>query len=372
MNFLSRITEREIRKHLIRRGRNGTFVLRWMIGGYPIYRSMHTADERQAIRFAGEIISALEQRRPSKMLLSGLRDAFIEQNKFSVGYKSTIRTAFNSFIEFRGDAKLSAIRKKDALEFKSILERKVKRVDPDSNKTIVVSGYWVNGVQRILRSAFNFAVEMEWLIGENPFARFRKSDEMIRLAHSYRPEEVRMILDKAREMFGENFSAVIEIYLLTGMRREEAVKIETRMLDFGAGILTLPAEITKKKRERIIPLSARAASLFQQLSAQGPRPINWNKNTISHYFGRVRDALGLTGKFHDIRKTTNTWLADVGLVDVYREKLLGHVDKGVNARNYTSYEIETMRDALEKVAEKLWQVEGERLRLLARVPITAP
>ncbi len=324
-----------------------------MIGGYPIFRSMQTADARQAVRVASEIISALEQRRPSKMLLSGLRDAFIEQNKFSSGYQSTIRTAFNSFIEFRGDVKLSAIRRKDALEFKSALERKVKRIDKDSNKPVIVSGYWVNGVQRILRSAFNFATEMEWLIGENPFARFRKSDEMVRLAHSYRPEEAGMILDKAREMFGPNFSAVLEIYLLTGMRREEAVKIEKRMLDFSAGLLTLPAEITKKKRERIIPLTARAVLLFQWLSAQGPRPIDWEKDTISHYFGRIRDALGLTGKFHDLRKTTNTWLADAGLVDVYREKLLGHVDKGVNARNYTSYEIETMRDALEKVAAKL-------------------
>ncbi len=351
-SIVSKVTERQVRNHLQRRGKQGIYYLIWMVGGYRIYRSLHTPDPQQALRIALEIFAKLDQRRPSRMTLSQLRDLFAESTNYSSGYKANICLAFNSLIGVHGDARLSAIRRRDVLVFKSALEQKVRREDKDSNKKVLVSGHWVNGVMRMLRSAFNYAIAMEWLIGENPFSRFKKSVEMERLAHSYRPDEIRMLLDGAAAMFGTRFAAALELYLLTGVRRETGVKITQSMVDRRGRNLIVPAEIMKKKRDLLIPLSGRAFDLFQQLSGF-ERPIKYDKNTISHNFEAVRDKLGLGGTFHDIRKTTNTWLAEVGLVDVFRRKVLGHVDRDVNARNYTSYEIEVIRDAMEKIAAKI-------------------
>lgn len=367
MTMLSKITEREVRKHLVARKRGGNLELRWMFDGYAVRRSMGTPDMSEAVRKALKIMQAIEARRPAKMRLSSLRDEFIEMSDISHGYELVVRAAFKSFIAVVGDLKLGEIRKKHIEIYKSAMVHKVYRTIEATHKDFYYSGYAINGYLRALRAAWNLAARMEWAPEANPFSKFVKVRELRRAPHAYSPKEMAAVFQSARTKFGPDVALMLEFYLWTGLRREEGVNVQWSMVNFEEGILNVPPEVAKTSTERDVPLSARALEVLQLLREHQPRPVPHHPRTVSGWFSAIRDQLKIGGKFHDVRKTLNTWLKSVGLADSFAEAVLGHQPKGVNARHYTAYELGTIRAAMEAAykmyhdAQKDGQVFGQKV-----------
>jgi integrase len=214
----------------------------------------------------------------------------------------------------------------------------------------------------MLRSAFEIAVEKEW-IDRNPFKHFEKTRQMTKLPRAYSPADYSSYRSKAAEVYGEDFAIVLDLYLLLGLRDGEGTMLEWEYFDLELGILNVPPEITKALHERIVPLPQYAVQILKVLKAKGhSRPIDFNASTLSHrwiklrrggrYKGKDFVGTGIPGTFHNLRKSTVTYLKKAGLNPDFIDIMVGHRRKGVSAENYTDYELslDVVRDHLEKVA----------------------
>ena len=170
-------------------------------------------------------------------------------------------------------------------------------------------------------------------------------------------------------MDGSAFSDVVRVLLHTGMRKSEAASLQPRDLDFIARTIKVRAEVSKTKRERVIPmvdaiaplLEARAnlrstEYIFGEGSAFRARFSNWMM------IDRVRKAMpeGEVWTLHDIRRTVATRLYDAGVDSLVIEDLLGHIStrQGVAGIYNRSVTLNKQRDALEAWDLKLSLLAG--------------
>jgi len=109
--------------------------------------------------------------------------------------------------------------------------------------------------------------------------------------------------------------------LLTGLRRGELLSINPQSFRDGAIVLTT----TKSGRPRIVPLP----------SSLNPKrfPHGLTRDTLRNGFEAARDRAGLPGiRFHDLRHTYASWLAQGGVHPVALRDLLGHSSLAVTSR----------------------------------------
>lgn len=351
--------ESEVRKHLRLRGKVWWIDKRF--GRGRIQKSLHTSDKLVALRRAAEFFRQLDNISTSKIRLSQLYDLFAKDRKGRAPrYLQQVKLALRLFQEVVGDLKIRDIRRKHVGDFRVAM---LSRTRLRNNIVAPISGYAINGYNRMLRSAFEFAVERE-LIEQNPFKKFMKTQVLKRFAHGYSPASYHAFRKKALEVYGEDFARILDLYLLLGFRDEEGTSIIFGDINSDVGLLTLPADKTKKREERIIPLPARAMAIFRELEDGGhQRSIELHPSTISHRWilmrdgGRYngKDVVGteIQGRFHDLRKTTVTFLKKVGLNPDFIDMLIGHKRRGVSAENYTDYilALDVVRASLEKITD---------------------
>ena len=178
-------------------------------------------------------------------------------------------------------------------------------------------------------------------------------------------------------MDGSAFSDVVRVLLHTGMRKSEAASLQPRDLDFIARTIKVRAEVSKTKRERVIPmvdaiaplLEARAnlrstEYIFGEGSAFRARFSNWMM------IDRVRKAMpeGEVWTLHDIRRTVATRLYDAGVDSLVIEDLLGHIStrQGVAGIYNRSVTLTRQREALEAWAARLALLAGGNVVPLRR------
>jgi len=163
------------------------------------------------------------------------------------------------------------------------------------------------------------------------------------------------------------FAAIVKLLILTGQRRGEIAALRAEFLspNFSASnsnqcTITLPAALTKNKREHIFPLGCLATSFLSSgshspslfFSARGKpnAPFNgWSKSKAA-----LDELSGVSGwTLHDLRRTFATRLAELAVAPHVIERLLNHVTgtvSGVAAvYNRATYMAE-MRTAIE-----LWE-----------------
>jgi integrase len=111
--------------------------------------------------------------------------------------------------------------------------------------------------------------------------------------------------------------------LNTGLRRNEALDLRWRDVDFEKGVIYIAK--TKDREMRIVPMNKHAHMILAEL---GPSLFTGlNSNLVTHKFRKAADAAGLDGfKLHSLRHSFASALVAAG-VDIYTvSKLLGHSD----------------------------------------------
>ena len=176
---------------------------------------------------------------------------------------------------------------------------------------------------------------------------------------------------------GSAFSDVVRVLVHTGMRKGEAASLQPRDLDFVARTIKVRAEVSKTKRERVIPmvdaivplLKARASLrsteyIFGEGSAFRSQFSGWGQ------VDRVRAAMpeGDVWTLHDIRRTVATRLYDAGVDSLVIEDLLGHIStrQGVAGIYNRSVTLTRQREALEAWAARLALLAGGNVVPLRR------
>jgi integrase len=121
----------------------------------------------------------------------------------------------------------------------------------------------------------------------------------------------------------------------TGMRGGEIRGLKWEHIDYKAGFIRLPAEVTKEKKAKNIPMNRSEA--FATICKRAGLP-----------HGQKGD--GIT--FHDIRRTVKTNMLKAGVIKEYRDMILGHSLQGMDV-HYIVEDESILREAMKKYTDWL-------------------
>ncbi len=143
--------------------------------------------------------------------------------------------------------------------------------------------------------------------------------------------ELREVLQKARAA-GFPFGLVLELLILTGQRRSEIGSLEWSWIDADKRTITLPASVTKNKREHTFPYGQMVADVLDRINRQGKFLFPGSKDVSLPITGWSnfkaafdKDCKVTSWTLHDLRRTFATNLAALGIRLEVTEKLLNHV-----------------------------------------------
>lgn len=163
-----------------------------------------------------------------------------------------------------------------------------------------------------------------------------------------------------------HFEAVLIIAFHTGMRLGEIRLLKWSYIDRKNMMIRLPKEIVKEERPKNIPINHHVVSAIDAIPkalhhdfviTYMGMPMN-GKNSLKKQFpetcqkatidyGRKAKG-GIT--FHDIRRTVKTNMANAGIDKVYRDTILGHSLKGMDA-HYIVLTDESLTKAMDSYTE---------------------
>ena len=159
-------------------------------------------------------------------------------------------------------------------------------------------------------------------------------------------------------IFGERrLKCIIMLILDTGLRRGEVCGLKVDDLDLNNMLLTVRAETSKSRRERIVPISPQVAKevhrfivscadnwksdwIFPTWTGDYLDPLNLDKSVE-----RISKHTGISLKLHGLRHLCATqFLRDTGNIALTAQ-LLGHTNISVTSRFYEHLNITDLQQA---------------------------
>jgi integrase len=222
-----------------------------------------------------------------------------------------------------GMRSIDEIRKRDIIELvDSIADRGAKIM---ANRTLA-------HVKRL----FKWAAGRD-IIESDPAAHVEKPAAETRRDRVLSDEELEALW-RAAEAFGFPFGKAVQMLILTGARREEILGLSWSEIDLEGAAIRLPAERSKVKEGRLIPLSPQAMTLLQGLpridgghavfSLNGRTPfanVGRTKPRLDDKVGEILGERANSWRLHDIRRSVATGLQRLDARLEVIEAVLGHV-----------------------------------------------
>lgn len=347
------------------------------IDGVRHMRSLETPNRRRAeqaeARWKDELHAQrfqLPQFRP-EMPLAELWARFLAEGDVKPWHHQHAK----KFLELFADTPIGRITKNDIARFRKHRHeehaRTHRRVDakPLSETTI-------NRDIEVIRHLLYWAVD-EGFLQMNPIARVR----MVRERRARRP--VMSVAEEAKLLSAcaPHLRRIAIAALDTGMRRGEITGQRWEDIDFDRKLISVTHSKTAEGEHRLIPMTSRLNDLLLGLRKPSGNVFTWEVARVRMVAGeRTREveesplrriktawagALRRAGishyRFHDLRHTFNSRLAEIGVIADVRKELMGHSAGGDVHSMYTHVELPTLRDAIRRL--EAWH--AEKLRALA-------
>lgn len=236
-----------------------------------------------------------------------------------------------------------------------------------------------NNAMRVLRALFNFAKgqyeneNKEALFTDNPVTRISHVKSWYRVERRtsiIKVSELRTWLQAIQALTpqdgaqAETVRDYLQLLLFTGLRREEAARLEWTDVDFAEK--TLLIRDTKNRIPLVLPLSD---FLFDLLSERRRGAVNQfvfgNMKTRS---GRIEDPKKLiyklreqTGIFfnpHDLRRTFATIVERLDIPAYALKRLLNHKMNGDVTAGYIVMDVERLRKPMQQVTDFILKEAG--------------
>jgi integrase len=234
-------------------------------------------------------------------------------------------------------------------------------------KNPITINHYLATLGQILRQAIN-----QGLIKENPCAKVRPlRQEPHRTRYLTQVEEERLFeaidveleredLTREARRNLESLRAAITIALATGMRQGEIYGLTWDRVDFSRNTITLAR--TKTNKTRVIPIGARLRELLLSLfESRGDSQKALPGRYHGAYWGPVRKAAGIEDfRFHDLRHTAATRLAEMGTDPFTISAILGHTNVQMTARY-----AHATSDGTRRAIEGLSDYGRERLKIVS-------
>ena len=232
----------------------------------------------------------------------------------------------------------------------------------------------INRELACLRTALRKAVEWDKLAvyalpTENLLEKEKKFKPRI-----LEPDEARRLIEVADPRW---IRPAIIVWLNTGLRKMELLKLRREDVDFKKRLLTVVAENAKSGLERTIPISAAVVETLEAMPGETYFFENLETGTHARDLrGAFRTALTkakIKGRvrIHDLRHTYGTWQAQAGVDAKTLSELMGHSDPRITLDLYCHTSLEVKRAAVEKIpnliSESRHKVHEEPLEALQPV-----
>ena len=207
-----------------------------------------------------------------------------------------------------------------------------------------------------IRKLFNWAVE-RGLLDQSPCANIGTPANSVRRDRILSDYELKAVWN-AISIMGYPYEPIVKILILTAQRREEVAGMQWQEIDLQQSNWSMGAERTKSGRPHVVPLSGLAASILTslpRLHEQLVFPSRGNDRTVSGFskwkseLDEISEVEGW--RLHDIRRTTATGMARLGVPPHVVERILNHTSGtfGGVAGIYNRFGyLPEMRDALNR------------------------
>jgi integrase len=214
-----------------------------------------------------------------------------------------------------------------------------------------------NRLRNALSAFFSWCIQ-EGLLDANPVQGTGKANEGGSRERVLTRDELTALCGALGD---DPFSDIVRLLLLTGQRRNEIGKLQWSEIDLGREMIVLSPARTKNSRTHELPLSTQALAIL----AHQPR-----RNSTAFVFGersgfndwagakaKLDQRAGIADwKIHDLRRSTATYMGELGVLPHVIEQTLNHVSghkAGVAGTYNRSKMIDAVRQGLQAWADWL-------------------
>lgn len=225
----------------------------------------------------------------------------------------------------------------------------------------------------VIKIFFRWAVRQDYL-DHSPCEGLQPKQPLKSRDRALSADELRTVL-KASLAEPYPWGPIVSLLVLTGQRRGEIGQLRWEWINAEAKTITLPAAVTKNKREHTFPYGSTAAGVLATLPQIDDSPYLFPASKLRRkgqpatvFGGWAKCKLDFDKKLegvnpyrlHDLRRTVSTTMAALGVPQIVVEKLLNHVSGGTQSSiaqvyNRHSY-LEEMRGAIDTYETYLAQL----------------
>jgi len=123
------------------------------------------------------------------------------------------------------------------------------------------------------------------------------------------------------------FGDIVRLLVLTAQRRDEIGGLRWSEVDFERGLIVLPPERSKNKRQHELPISTQVRAILERQPRNGE--FVFGRRWSSWSRPKAELDKGLNGvqawRLHDLRRTAATQMAELGILTHIIEAVLNHV-----------------------------------------------
>ena len=209
----------------------------------------------------------------------------------------------------------------------------------------------VNNHLRVLSKIFSLAVDAE-IIETNPCSKVKKFQPNNQRLRVLSKEEETKLFEALAD--NELVRQIVTLALHTGMRRGEIFNLKWFDVDFTRGFIQVRE--SKSNKKRLVPMNSTVNNLLGGLKRKSeyvfPSPRTGAKlDNIKKSFQRAIEKARIEDfRFHDLRHTAATRMADAGADAFTLMKILGHSDIRMTSR-YTHATDSALRRAVANLDE---------------------
>lgn len=220
-----------------------------------------------------------------------------------------------------------------------------------------VKGSTINRELGLLSVALNRArLDWDWEIA-NPAQGMREPESEGRQVYLTREQFDALVRAAMQQKRAPYLADLVVVAVMTGCRKGELLGLEWSRVDFEANVIRLRASDTKAARARLVPINEAAREALQrrlQYRAERCPESGWvfcgpDGERIVSVKSSYRHALGSAGiagvRFHDLRHTCGSWLAQKGVPIGHIAAVLGHSTLRMSER-YSHLAPANARDAV--------------------------
>lgn len=272
-------------------------------------------------------------RKPTPPTLGALIERYLCEWAGQASERDSVRYA-EEWKAWLGSFKADQVRAGD-IE-RTLAQQAQKREKPWSSASF-------NRRRAFLSALYQKAIRDE-VLDRNPAVAVRRKEEVARDRY-LTPAE----LDRLRVALGPHQVAIILFAILSGLRAGAMLRIKVADVDLGQGVVRVEAVAGRKKVARLVALSSEAVEVVGQLLTDAEAAkSDWL--FPGRYRGSVMSPKSLHQllqrackraevpplRWHDLRHTCGSWLAQTGAPSTVVKEILGHQTMDMVARYATT------------------------------------